>query len=86
MLEEIYVVRLILKNWKKKRGVPTVAQWVNDLACLCGGASVIPAWCSGLKDPALPPLWLRLGFDPWLGNFHMQWVQLKKKKEKKKKN
>ena len=22
-------------------GVPAVVQWVNDLACLCGGASLI---------------------------------------------
>ena len=42
-----------------------------------------PAQCSGLKDPALPELWL--GFDPWPENFHMLWVwpQLKKKKKKK---
>ena len=26
----------------KIEGVPTVAQWVNDPTCLCGGASFIP--------------------------------------------
>ena len=26
----------------KKVGVPTAAQWVNDSACLCRGAGVIP--------------------------------------------
>ena len=34
---------------KKMRGVPTVAQWINDLACLCGGTSLIPAHHSGLR-------------------------------------
>ena len=40
---------------RKSRGVPVVAQWVNDLALLqlqCGSQ-----------------LWL--GFDPWPRNFHM---------------
>ena len=30
-------------------GVPDVAQWVNNLACLCGGAASIPAQRSGLR-------------------------------------
>ena len=30
-------------------GVPTVAQWVNDLAFLCGSAGLIPLQC--VKDP-----------------------------------
>ena len=42
----------------------TVELWVQSLA-----------WCSGLKDPALPRLWYRsqlwLRFSPWHGNFHM---------------
>ena len=25
-------------------GVPTVGQWVNDPACLCGGSGSIPGW------------------------------------------
>ena len=48
--------------------VPAVAQSVKNLT---GGAQVsaeawvrCPAWCSGLKDLALPQLWLR--FHPWL--------------------
>ena len=32
-----------------------------------------------VKDSVLSLLWL--GFDPWLGNFHMPWVQQKKKKK-----
>ena len=36
------------------------------------------------KDPALSLLWLWsllwCGFDPWPGNFHLPWVQPKKKK------
>ena len=36
-----------------------------------------------VKDPALPQLWqrsqLQLGLDPWPRNFHMPWVQPKKK-------
>ena len=39
-----------------------------------------------VKDPALLPLWHRLqlqcGFSLWLGNFHIPWVQQKKKKKK----
>ena len=27
----------------RDRGVPTVVQWVNDPACLCGGTSLIPS-------------------------------------------
>ena len=36
-------------------GVPTVAQWVNDPACLFGGASWIPS--TWVKDPVLLQLW-----------------------------
>ena len=51
-------------------GVPTVVQWANDLACLCGGASLIPGLTQWIKDPsALPRMWL--GFDPWRWNFHV---------------
>ena len=52
--------------------------------CLCGGEGsiLVPAWW--VKDPMLP--WHRpqlpLGFDPWPGNFHMPWVQPKKKNGK----
>ena len=41
------------------------------------------AWCSGLKDPALPQLWFR--FSPWPGNFQTLQVGAIKKKEKKRK-
>ena len=46
-----------------RMGVLTVAQWVKRLV--------------------LPELWhrsqVRLGFTPWAGNFHVQWVGTKKK-------
>jgi len=40
--------------------------------------SVVSLVVQQVKDPALPQLWsrlqLRLGFDPWPGNFHMLWA------------
>ena len=67
-------------------GVLTVAQWVNDLACLCVGSSSFPGQAQWVKDPALQnPCRSKLGFgfDPWPGNLHMSQVKpLKKKKEK----
>ena len=41
------------------RGIPAVAQWVNDLACLCKGAGLIPSPAQRVKDLALPQLWPR---------------------------
>ena len=56
-------------------GVPTVAQWVNDLACLSRGAGSIPGPVQWMKDPALLQLWhkvqLQLGFNHWPGNVCM---------------
>ena len=61
-----------------------MAQWVNDLACICGGMGSIPGLAQWVKDLTLMRLWRRLqlwlGFDPWPGNFHMAWGWLKKKK------
>ena len=37
-----------------------MVQWVNDPACLCGGASLLPGPAQWVKDPALPQLWLDL--------------------------
>ena len=55
-------------NPKQEGGVPAVAQWVNDLACLLGGASLIPSPVQWVKDLALLQLWQRsqlwLRFDP----------------------
>ena len=38
-----------------------------------------------VKDPVLPQLWcrlqLQLRINPWPGNFHVPWVQLKKKRK-----
>ena len=66
------------KEWIVKDrllGFPAVAEWINDLACLCGGAGSIPNWLQQVKDLAFPKLWRRsklwLTFDPWPGNFHM---------------
>ena len=68
-------------HYKKQfSGVPAVARWVRDPACLCGGAVSIPGLAWWVKDPVLLQLWHRLQFwlefDPWPGNFHM----LEKKK------
>ena len=46
-----------------------MAQWVNDLASLCGGAGWISCLVQWVKDPALPQMWHRLqpqlGYHPW---------------------
>ena len=64
-----------------------MAQWVNDLACLCCSAVLISGGAQWVKDLALPQLpcrlQLRLRFDPWPENFHIPWVSLKKKGKKK---
>ena len=45
-----------------------MAQWVNDLACLCGMARSIPGPAQWAKDLTLLQLWFRLqlqlGFNP----------------------
>ena len=61
-----------------------VAQWVNDLACLCGVADSISRLVQWVKDHALPQLQYDR-FDPLPRNFHMPWVQSKKKERKKEK-
>ena len=38
---------------KSTKGVPAVAQWVNDLACLCGVAGLIPGPVQWVKDLAV---------------------------------
>ena len=71
-----------------------MAQWVKTLTAVVWVAAEVQVqslllWHSGLKDPALPQLWLRLRsqlwleLNPWPRNFHMPWVQPKKKKKKK---
>ena len=56
-------------------GVSAVAQWVNDLTCLCGSAGLVPSPAQWVKDSALLHLWhrsqLQLELDPWPGNFPM---------------
>ena len=71
-------------NW----GVPAVAQWFNELACLCGGTGSIPSPVQWVKDLSLLQLWHRLqlglGFNPRPKNFHMLWGQPKRKKKNQK--
>ena len=43
------------------------------------GSSLVAQW---VEDPVLSLLWC--GFDPWLRNFHMPWMQPKKNKKKNK--
>ena len=66
-----------------KKGSSHSSTGVNDLACLCGGASSITNLVQWVKDPELLQLWYRsqlwLGFHPWPRNFHMSWVWLKNK-------
>ena len=63
------------KSKERTLRVLTVAQWVNDLACLCGIAGSNPDLVQWVKDPALLQLWHRLQmpfrFSPWSGNFHI---------------
>ena len=58
-------------------------QQVNDLACLCGGASLIPSPAQWVKDLALLQLWrqlqLQLGIQSLGQELHMPQVWLKKK-------
>ena len=62
-------------------------QWVNGLACLCGGTRSILGLVQWIKNLELLQLWHRshlwLGFDPWPRNFHVPRRQLKKKKNNK---
>ena len=71
--------------FKEMLGVSAVVLWVNDLACLCGGAGSIPRLVQWVKDLALLQLWHRLqlwlGFSPWPENFQMLWRWPKKKKK-----
>ena len=75
----------LLKNLKI--GVPTVAQWVNDPACLSGDAGLIPSQVQRVKEPALLELWCRfelwLRSDPQVENFHMPRRCQKRRKKKK---
>ena len=64
------VTELCTLKWS---GLPAVAQWINDLDCLCGGAGSIPGAAQWVKHSALQQLWhrsqLQLGSDsvPGLG-------------------
>ena len=56
-----------IKKKKKSTGVPAIAQSVKSPTAVAQVAVEVqfhsPAQCSGLKDVALPQLWLR--FDSW---------------------
>ena len=53
--------------------------------CLCGSLDSMPSPVQWIEDLVLPQLWYRsqqwLRFSPWPGNFHVLWVQPKKKKK-----
>ena len=67
-----------------------MVQGLKNLTAVASVAAEVqvrpPAWCSTLKDPALPQLQgssqLWLGFNAWLRDFHMAWVQPLKKEKK----
>ena len=63
---------MVKNNWV---GSPAVAKWVKNLSAVVQVPVQFPAWCLGLRDPALPQLWHRsqlwLTFNPWPGNFYM---------------
>ena len=74
-----------------------MAEWINDLACLCVIASLIPGPVQWVEDLELPQLWHRMQM--WL-EVGVVWIQtlawelpyamcvakkVKKKKKKKKK-
>ena len=59
-----------------------MAQWVKNLitAAWVAVEEWVPSLASGLKDLALPQLWLR--FSPWPKNFQYAWgVAIKKIKK-----
>ena len=62
-----------------------MAQSVNDPACLCGVAGLIPKPGQQVKDPELLQLWqrlhMRLTFHPWAGTFPVAGGGEKKKKK-----
>ena len=82
----------ITRNIKTKQsrnietGVFTVAQWGNDLACLCGGDGWIPSPEEWIKDLVLLQRQLRsqhqLRFDPCPRDFYMLQGRLKKNQRK----
>ena len=63
-----------------------MVQCVNDPACLCGIAGLIPGHIQRVKEPVLPQLWLRpqlqLRFDSQPRSFHMLLMQPKKAEKK----
>ena len=67
-----------------EHGILAVMQWIKNLIAAVWVAAEAQvqssAWHRGLKDLALPHLWL--GFSLWPGNFHTLQVQPLKKKKK----
>ena len=81
-----FMVKMTCFNWwlkTKNPGVPALVKWINDPACLCGGPGSICGRVQWVRDLELLQVWYRLQlclrFAPWPRNFHMPWVQPKKK-------
>ena len=83
------------KYWKERKVLKTNHLFLNDREMNIEGFGLkfsifehprVPTVVQWVKDPALLQLWHRwqlwLGFDPWLGNIHILWVQLKNKNKK----
>ena len=58
-----------------------MVQWVKNVTAAAPVTVEVRslAWCSGLKDTALPQL--QLGFNPWSGDFHMPCTAIEKERE-----
>ena len=46
-------MKAIVSKWYNI-GVPSVAQWLMNLACIYGDAGSVPGLAQWAKDPALP--------------------------------
>lgn len=80
---------LLWSSFRSYSGILAVVQWVKNPAAAALGTVeswvLLPAQCTGLKDPALSLLQHRsqvqLRFSSWPGNFCMPWMWPKKKKK-----
>ena len=64
-------------------GVPLWLSGLRIQHCLYSSPGSIPGLAQWGKDPVLLQQWL--GFDPWSRNFHMPWVQERKRERKREK-
>lgn len=85
-LERVRILLYLNTFLKIFSEVTVMAQSVNDPACLCRGAGLIPGQAQRVKGLVL--LWLgcgspmQLGFDPLAGNLYVPWAQPLKKGKK----